>query len=128
MYRKHADTCCLCFNQPIKNYLDSPSANSSVIPLTGFLKMASLYLSLRSMITSKLVRTLYARYFQEGLRLTICKYGKWTEDVYGKVDWDIFGKVFTLYSRFHQISIAKFVHGLWNTGQQKVKYKRDEHR
>ena len=79
-----------------------------------------------SMITSKLARTIYERFFLEGLTMTIRKYNKWSEDTFNKVDWDIFGKVFHSYSRFHQISVAKFIHGLWNTGYQKVKYKQDQ--
>lgn len=42
------------------------------------------------------------------------------------VDWDIFGEVFHSYSQFQQIGITKYVHGLWYTGSQKVKFKQDQ--
>mmetsp|Transcript_5492 Transcript_5492/g.8104 ORF Transcript_5492/g.8104 Transcript_5492/m.8104 type:complete len:785 (+) Transcript_5492:1386-3740(+) len=78
-----------------------------------------------SMITSKLQRIMYERRFQGKLIQTIQKRAKWTNVEFESIDWDIFGKVFNSYSRFHQTSVAKFVHGLWNTGEQKILFKQD---
>ena len=80
----------------------------------------------RSMITSKMKQIVYEQLFQEPLINTICKRFKWSPEAFQKVDWDIFGKTFRTYSKFSQIGIAKFVHGQWNTGAQKVKFKQDD--
>jgi len=77
------------------------------------------------MITSKLAKTIYERRFQDQLVQTVMRRYKWTQEEFQRVDWDIFGKVFNSYSKFHQISVAKFVHGLWNTGEQQVLFKQD---
>ena len=37
----------------------------------------------------------------------------------------MFGKTFRTYSKFLQIGVAKLVHGLQNTGEQRVRFKQD---
>ena len=78
-----------------------------------------------SMITSKLKQVVYEQLFHAPLVATICKRYRWTVAEFQQIDWDLFGKTFRSYSKFSQIGIAKFVHGQWNTGEQKVKYKQD---
>ena len=78
------------------------------------------------MITGKLSTLVRENCFQDSLKQTILKRSKWTKEEFGSIDWDIFGKVFRSCSRFHQISLAKFVHGLWNTGEQKVLFKQED--
>jgi len=95
-------------------------------PLFHPLQVAALYVQ-GSMITSRLKQTIYERRFLEGLAHKIRKRYMLTESSFDRIDWDIFGKVFTSSSRFHKISLAKFVHGLWNTGEQKVRFHQDEH-
>ena len=79
-----------------------------------------------SMITSKLKSQVYSRMYQKELEQTLCKRYRWTADIFTRIDSDIFGKVFKAYSRFQQIGVAKMVHDLWNTGQQKVLFKQDK--
>mmetsp|Transcript_1981 Transcript_1981/g.3053 ORF Transcript_1981/g.3053 Transcript_1981/m.3053 type:complete len:212 (-) Transcript_1981:2485-3120(-) len=79
-----------------------------------------------SMITGKLSAIVYESRFQDKLIHTIMKRANLTKAAFQDIDWDIFGKVFRSYSRFHQLSIAKFVHGLWNTGEQKVLFKQTQ--
>ena len=78
-----------------------------------------------SMITSKMKLVVYEQLFREPLVATICKRFKWTASDFQKVDWDIFSKTFRTYSRTKQLGMTKLVHGLWNTGEQQVKFKQD---
>ena len=103
-----------------------PGFHPSAFPLFHRSHKAAAYIE-GSMITSKLVQQIYSRRFQKGLEETLCKRNKWTKQTFLSIDWDIFGKVFKSYSRFYQISVVKYVHGLWNTGQQKVLFKQDPH-
>ena len=79
-----------------------------------------------SMITSKLKSQVYSRMYQKELEQTLCKRIRWTADIFARIDWTIFGKIFKAYSSFQQIGVAKMVHDLWNTGQQKVLFKQDK--
>mmetsp|Transcript_24137 Transcript_24137/g.34594 ORF Transcript_24137/g.34594 Transcript_24137/m.34594 type:complete len:1267 (+) Transcript_24137:682-4482(+) len=94
-------------------------------PMFHPLHKAAVYID-GSMVTKTLSKAIYEQRFQVALMNTVKKRAKWTEVTFQNIDWDIFGKVFKSYSRFHQISIAKFVHGLWNTGEQKVLFKQEE--
>jgi len=93
-------------------------------PMFHQLHAAALYRD-GSMVTGKLSTIIYERCFQDKLIQTIKKRTKWSDEVFASVDWDAFGKVFSSYSRFYQTSIAKFVHGLWNTGEQKFLFQQD---
>lgn len=94
-------------------------------PMFHFLHEAALYKD-GSMVTGKLSKIIYERRFLDNLTTTIVKQAKWQPEHFCSVDWDIFGKVFSSYSRFHQISIAKFIHGLWHRGEQKVLFRMDQ--
>lgn len=97
----------------------------TVKPMFHSLHEAALYKD-GSMVTGKLSNMIYERKFLNNLTNTIVKRAGWQPEQFRAVDWDIFGKVFGSYSRFHQISIAKFAHGLWHTGEQKVLYRMDQ--
>ena len=106
--------------------LDPPKGyEPTSFPLFHRSHVAAAYIE-GSMITSKLKQQVYARMYQKDLERTVCKRNRWTEGIFSRIDWHLFGKVFNAYSKFRQISIAKYVHGLWNTGKQKLLFKQDK--
>ena len=80
-----------------------------------------------SAVTSKLRRTVYENLYTDQLLATIWKRNKWDGIAVDAIDWEAFYGAFRSYIKFKQIGVAKFIHGLWNTGYQKVLFKQEAH-
>jgi hypothetical protein len=73
-----------------------------------------------SAITSKIKSIVYSSMFAKKLQDTICKNAAWSDREFCKVNWAAHEAAFKSLTRFRRIAVAKLVHGLWNSGSQKI--------
>jgi hypothetical protein len=63
--------------------------------------------------------------FSSKLHDTICKTARWSTNDFNKVMWPAHEQAFKTYSTHKRITLVKLIHGLWNSGAQKVKFNQD---
>jgi hypothetical protein len=79
-------------------------------------------ISQNSIITSRLRQLVRAALHNDDLIAYILKQTGWTHNTFHKVYWEVHKQAFMKHNRVHRISIAKLIHGLYQTRSRDHKY------
>jgi len=100
-------------------HLSHPPALFVPRKLPGF-KVRLLYD--KSVITSKIYRTLANIKYDLELKTYILRKINWPPPTFDKIDWPAHQKAFNYLTKYQQISVAKLIHNLVNTNRQNFLY------